>query len=60
MNDCKNHPDRGNIFNADPVPLFDNESMRAQMDAANRRLVRVIVLQTILIAGEGLLFAFLK
>ena len=47
------------IFDAE-VSVFDNENMRAQMDAANMRLVRVIVLLIVLLVGTNMFWAFIK
>ena len=53
-------PTKGNVFNTDPVPFVVHENMRAQMDAANIRLVRLIVFLVVLLVGTNALWAFLK
>lgn len=50
----------GNVFNADPVPFVVHENMRAQMDATNMRLVRVIVFLAVLLIGTNMFWAFIK
>lgn len=53
MMDCKNCT-KASVYNADPVPFVVHENMRAQMDSANRRLMRVIVLLIVLLVGSNL------
>lgn len=60
MDDCQNCASNGSVYNAAPVPFVTHENMRAQMDTANLRLVRVIVLLIVLLVGSNLLWAFVK
>lgn len=60
MDGHQNCAKNGNVYNAEPVPFVANENMRAQMDAANLRLVRVIVFLIVLLVGSNLLWAFVK
>ena len=60
MSDHQNCAKNGNVYTADPVPFVANENMRAQMDAANIRLVRVIVFLIVLLFGSNLFWAFVK
>ena len=58
MMDCKNCT-KASVYNADPVPFVVHENMRAQMDSANRRLMRVIVLLIVLLfVSNGLWFYY--
>ena len=52
MMDCKNCT-KASVYNADPVPFVVHENMRAQMDSANRRLMRVIVLLIVLLVASN-------
>ena len=48
MMDCKNCT-KASVYNADPVPFVVHENMRAQMDSANKRLSRILVLLIVLL-----------
>lgn len=51
--DCTNCTQKGSVFNAAPVPFVVHENLRAQMSAANARLVRVIVLLVVLLVASN-------
>ena len=51
MMDCKNCT-KASVYNADPVPFVAHENMRAQMDSANRRLIRLLTLTIILFVAS--------
>lgn len=51
MMDCKNCS-KASVYNADPVPFVAHENMRAQMDSANRRLIRLLTLTIILFVAS--------
>jgi len=51
--DCESCPKNGSVFNAPPVPFIVHENMRAQMETANRRLVRVVVLLIVLLVASN-------
>lgn len=52
--------DEYSVYDAAPVPYVVHENMRAQMDAANMRLVRVVVYLVALLIGTNLCWAFIK
>ena len=54
MKKCDTCPQRESVYNAAPVPFVVHENLRAQMTAANRRLIRVIVLLIILLVVTNL------
>lgn len=43
MSKCDSCTERESVYNAAPVPFVVHENMRAQMSAANQRLLRVVV-----------------
>lgn len=59
MKDCANCSKTG-VYNADPVPYVVHENMRAQLDVANRRLVRVIALLIVMLVGTNVFWALIK
>ena len=60
MSDCQNCAKDSNVYNAAPVPFVVHENMRAQLDATNLRLVRIIVFLIVLLVSTNLCWALLK